>query len=67
MTENQRRARLRRARTRLDAADAEFKAEIIDATNAGMTRRQIADEVGFSYSRVQQIVRDHRRASSTGA
>jgi hypothetical protein len=49
--------RIRKARARLDETHDAREQAIHDADKAGMTRRAIADEVGVSYGRVEQILK----------
>lgn len=51
-------ARLKRAAQQYGDARAERDAAIRDAAAAGMTRRAIAQIVGISFQRVQQIIKD---------
>lgn len=55
------RTRLRRAKTRYANAKAEREEAIRQAAEEGMTRRAIAEEVGLTFQRVQQIVRGEKR------
>jgi transcriptional regulator with XRE-family HTH domain len=50
--------RIRRARAKLDETQDDRERAIHDADRAGMTRRAIADEVGVSYGRVEQILKN---------
>jgi hypothetical protein len=49
--------RIRKARAKLDETQDDRERAIQDADQAGMTRRAIADEVGVSYGRVEQILK----------
>jgi hypothetical protein len=49
--------RIRNARAKLDETHDARERAIHDADKAGMTRRAIADEVGVSYGRVEQILK----------
>jgi hypothetical protein len=49
--------RIRNARAKLDETQDARERAIQDADKAGMTRRAIADEVGVSYGRVEQILK----------
>jgi hypothetical protein len=51
---------LRRAAKQLEAAKDRRDHLIVNATEAGMTRRAIAEATGLSGSRVQQIITSRR-------
>jgi hypothetical protein len=52
--------RLRKAKADLDQTQQERESAIREADEAGMSRRAIADEVGVSYGRVEQILKKRR-------
>lgn len=54
-TQQSSRARLRRAAKRYQDAKLERDDAIRDAARAGLSRREIAGEVGVSFQRVHQI------------
>jgi hypothetical protein len=49
--------RIRRAKAKLDESQDAREDAIRNADKAGMTRRAIADAVGVSYGRVEQILK----------
>ena len=53
---------LRRVATALDDARRRRDAAIVQASEAGLPRRQVAEAVGLSPSRVQQILDEDRRS-----
>lgn len=60
--------RIRRARAKLDESQDARDHAIRHADKAGMTRRAIADAVGVSYGRVEQILKkgaDQRRPAQS--
>jgi IS30 family transposase len=61
--------RIRKAKARLDETQDDRERAIHDADRAGMTRRAIADEVGVSYGRVEQILKrgDEKRTEASDA
>ena len=50
------RTKLRRLTKRRAEAEADWREAIREAAAEGMTRREIAGEVGVSFQRVQQII-----------
>jgi DNA-directed RNA polymerase specialized sigma subunit len=54
-------AELRRVVEQLEAAKERRDALIVRASEAGVSRRQVAEAVGLSPSRVQQILHERRR------
>ena len=55
--------RITKARAKLDETQDAREQAIHDAAKAGMSRRAIADEVGVSYGRVEQILKKRSGAS----
>jgi hypothetical protein len=51
---------LRRAAKQLEDAQERRDRLIVKASEAGMSRRQVAAAVGLNFSRVQQIVKERR-------
>jgi transcriptional regulator with XRE-family HTH domain len=54
-------AELRRVGGAVEAAKERRDALIVRASEAGVSRRQVAEAVGLSPSRVQQILHERRR------
>jgi DNA-directed RNA polymerase specialized sigma24 family protein len=52
--------RKQRARKQFDAADADFREEVINAAKLGCSLEQIAEVAGISKGRVGQIVKRTR-------
>ena len=57
-------AKLRRVEKRYQASKREREETIVGASRAGLTRREVAAELGVDHSLVQQIVKKHTAAES---